>query len=495
MAAPSSNTLDSPTLDAFDTIDRFYIAGRWLPPSGSDRLEVVDPATEETLRTVVQGDEQDVDAAARAAAAAFPTWSQMPLDDRLDHLQRFYDAYQRRSDEVAELQRQETGIPISAVHSFMTGMSGQIIASAIENARRLAWEYDFYNGSRIVREAYGVVAAISPWNNPVLLALNKIAMALAAGCTVVHKPASKTPSPGFLLAQLADEAGFPPGVFNVIAGKGSVIGNALSGHEAVDVVDFTGSLGAGRHVAKAAADGVKKVILELGGKSPLVILPDADFEAGVRAGISNVCLLSGQTCGAFTRMLIPRDRLRDAEELAAEVVKEFSLGPTDREDTKVGPVVSAEQRTKIRNYIKQGLASGARLITGGPETPEGFEQGYYVQPTVFSDVDNTSAVAQEEIFGPVQCLIPYDDEDHAVFLANQTAYGLRAAVFGERDHAVAIAKRIRAGQVDINGDKFTLEAPWGGYKASGYGRCMGLEGLEEFLQTKSLQIADDLGGY
>ena len=478
-----------------DTIDTFYIDGEWVEPKGTDTTDVIDPATGEKLRTLRLGNDEDVDFAATVAAMAFENWSARPLEQRQDFLRKMYEAYKDRRDEIAEAQRQETGIPISAVNSFMTDMSGEILQSAIANADRIEWEKDLYNGSRIVREPFGVVAAISPWNNPVLLALNKIAMALVAGCTVVHKGASATPSAGFLLAEIAHEAGLPKGVFNVVAGKGSEIGNALASHDGIDVVDFTGSLGAGTHVAEAAAGGVKKVILELGGKSPLVVLDDADFEDAIRTGISNVCLLSGQTCGAFTRIILPKGRMKEAEEIALEVLKDFPLGPTNNEDTQVGPVVSADQRDKVWDLIRKGQDEGNKLIAGGTGAPDGFDRGFYVKPTVFSEVENTSTIAQEEVFGPVQCLIGHDGDDDAVRLANETRYGLRACVFGEEDHAVAVAKRIRAGQVDVNGDKFTLEAPWGGYKSSGYGRCMGLYGLEEFLQTKSLQIRDDLGGY
>jgi len=480
---------------ALESINHFYIGGRWVAPAGDEVADVIDPATGEVVRKLRLGSADDVDAAARAAGDAFAGWASTPLERRIEHMRAFHAAYVRRRDDIVEAQRQETGIPLSAVNSFMTDMSGDIILSAIENAGRVEWVRDFYNGSKIVREPYGAVAAISPWNNPMLLALNKIAMALVAGCTVVHKGASKTPTPGFILAQCAEEAGLPSGVFNVVAGSGSKIGGALARHPRIDVVDFTGSVGSGAKVAEAASTGVKKVILELGGKSPLVVLESADLEEAVSTGIANVCLLSGQTCGAFTRILVPRGRLSEAEEIARAAVEKFPLGPTDSMDTKVGPVVSEKQRDKIREFIRTGIESGAKLVVGGAETPEGYERGFYVKPTVLSEVTNTSEVAQEEIFGPVQCLIAYDDEDHAVELANETKYGLRACVFGEEDRAVAVAKRIRAGQVDVNGDKFTLEAPWGGYKQSGYGRCMGLLGLDEFLQTKSLQIRSDLGGY
>jgi len=472
--------------------EAFYIGGSWQKPRGEGIIDVYDPATGEQVRSVPRGNAEDVDAAVSAAADAFPGWLDTPLGARLELLERFYTGYRRRADEFTEIMRAEVGVPVRFARSFLTDMAGEIIRSAVQNAREYAFEYDL-KGSHVIREGYGVVAAISPWNNPLFLSLNKIALALAAGCTVVHKPASNTPGGAFLLAELADEAGFPAGVFNVIAGGGGEVGDALVGHPRVDLVDFTGSLETGPHIAAVAAKGVKKVILELGGKSPLVVLDDADLEAAVRAGVGSAFLLSGQTCGAFTRLLVPRSRLAEAEALALRAAEDYPLGPTDDEGTMVGPVASPGQQEKVQGLIRKGVEEGTKLLLGGPETPKGFERGAYVKPTLFSEVDNRSTIAQEEVFGPVQAIIPYEDDDHAAMLANDSRYGLRAAVWGSEARAVALAKRLRAGQVDINGDKFTLEAPWGGYKGSGYGRCMGRFGLEEFLQTKSLQIRDDLG--
>lgn len=470
--------------------DKFYINGEWIFPRGEGQIEVRDPATEAYICSVPRGNAEDVDSAVSAAAQAFPLWAETPLEQRLDLLERFYQSYCSRVDELTEIMRTEVGIPVRFARTFLTEMAGEIIKSAIANARSYQFEQDF-KGSLLIREPYGVVAAISPWNNPLFLSLNKIAMALAAGCTVVHKPASYTPGAAFVLAELAHEA-FPKGVFNVITGGGSDVGNALVGHPLVDVVDFTGSLEVGSQIAATAAQGVKKVILELGGKSPLIVLDDAAFEDAIKAGIASAFLLSGQTCGAFTRLLVPQKRLSEAEEIACIVAKDFTLGSTEDESTVVGPVASKSQQQKIQEFIRKGIEEGAKLLLGGAETPEGFDRGAYVKPTIFSNVDNRSTIAQEEIFGPVQSIIPYDDDEQAVMFANDTKYGLRAAVWGSEERASRIAKQIRAGQVDINGDKFTLEAPWGGYKGSGYGRCMGLIGFEEFLQMKSLQIRADL---
>ncbi|MES1022959.1 aldehyde dehydrogenase family protein [Gloeocapsa sp. BRSZ] len=471
--------------------DKFYINGEWVFPRGEGQIEVRDPATEAYIRSVPRGNAEDVDSAVLAATQAFPRWAETSLEQRLNFLERFYQGYRSRLDELTEIMRAEVGIPTRFARTFLTEMSGEIIKSAIANARSYQFEQDF-KGSLLIREPYGVVAAISPWNNPLFLSLNKIAMALAAGCTVVHKPASYTPGAAFVLAELAHEAEFPKGVFNVISGGGSDTGNALVAHPQVDLVDFTGSLDVGAKIAATAAEGVKKVILELGGKSPLIVLDDAAFEDAIKAGIASAFLLSGQTCGAFTRLLVPQKRLSEAEEIACVVAKDFALGSTEDELTVVGPVVSKSQQQKIQEFIRKGIGEGAKLLLGGAETPEGFERGAYVKPTIFSNVGNQSTIAQEEIFGPVQSIIPYDDDEQAVMFANDTKYGLRAAVWGSEERAIRIAKRIRAGQVDINGDKFTLEAPWGGYKGSGYGRCMGLIGFEEFLQIKSLQIRADL---
>jgi acyl-CoA reductase-like NAD-dependent aldehyde dehydrogenase len=473
-----------------------FIDGAWVKPSGTGRQDVTDPATGEVVGYSPAADERDVDRAVAAARRAFEGWATTPLEERLGHLQRLYDAYQARSEAINETMTTEVGAPIRQARVFVGGSAGEIIPSAIANARAFTWEHrlELQPGSLIVHEPYGVVAAVSPWNNPMFLALNKIAFALAAGCTVVHKPASITPGAARHLAEIAAEVDLPAGVFNVIWGSSSTAGNALDGHPEVDMVDFTGSTASGEHVTNAAAPTNKKVLLELGGKGPSVVLDDADLETAVRATVTNCLVIAGQTCGALTRLIVPRALLAQATEIAVQVAEQQVLGDTFDEATTLGPVVSADARDTIRGYIRSGLDQGATLATGGVEPPDGLDRGFWVRPTVFTDVDPGMTIAQEEIFGPVLSIIGYDGgDDAAVRVANDSPYGLRGAVWAAgEDRAVAAARRMRIGSVDVNGDKFTLEGPWGGYKRSGFGRCMGHYGLQEFLQVKSIQIGAEL---
>ena len=341
----------------------------------------------------------------------------------------------------------------------------------------------------IVREPVGVVGAITPWNYPLHQIAAKVAPALAAGCTVVLKPSQVAPLNAALLADVVDEAGLPAGVFNLVTGRGSVIGEALARHPDVDMISFTGSTEAGRRVSEAAAGTIKRVALELGGKSPNVILEDANLEQAITDGVSKCFLNSGQTCSALTRMLVPRSRLAEAEQIAAAVAEQFKPGDPFESGTMLGPLVSEGQRKLVRDYITKGTAEGAKLVTGGVEPPQGLEQGYFVRPTVFSDVTPEMTIAQEEIFGPVLAIMPYEDDEDAVRIANDSVYGLAGGVWSaDEERAKRIARRIRTGQVEINGGAFNPLAPFGGYKQSGYGRELGRFGLEEFLQIKSLQL-------
>jgi aldehyde dehydrogenase (NAD+)/betaine-aldehyde dehydrogenase len=353
---------------------------------------------------------------------------------------------------------------------------------------QIAWQEEVGN-SLIVREPAGVVAAITPWNYPLHQIANKVAPAMAAGCTVVLKPSEVVPLNAFVLAEVIEAAGVPAGVFNLVTGTGPVVGEAMVSHPEVDMVSFTGSTRAGRRVSELAAAAPKPVALELGGKSPNVILDDADIAKAVAAGVANCFLNSGQTCSALTRMLVPREKLAEVEQIAAAAAEKHTPGDPFEEGTRLGPLVSDAQLERVRGYIEKGVSEGARLVTGGAEPPEGAERGYFVRPTVFSDVDNSMTIAQEEIFGPVLSIIPYDSEEDAIRIANDTVYGLSGGVWsGDEERAKRVARRIRTGQVEINGGAFNPMAPFGGYKQSGHGRELGRYGLEEFLVAKSMQL-------
>jgi acyl-CoA reductase-like NAD-dependent aldehyde dehydrogenase len=380
-------------------------------------------------------------------------------------------------------------MPIGLSRMIQAGLPALTFASMPELVEEVAWEEEVGN-SLIVREPAGVIAAITPWNYPLHQIANKVAPAIAAGCTVVLKPSEVVPLNAFVLAEVCEAVGLPGGVFNLVTGTGPVVGEAIVSHPETDMVSFTGSTRAGRRVSELAAASVKAVALELGGKSPNVILDDADLEQAVTDGVAKCFLNSGQTCSALTRMLVPRDRLELAERIAAVVADEaFTPGDPFVEGSALGPLVSDTQLERVRGYIERGLAEGARLVTGGAEPPDGLERGFFVRPTVFSDVTTAMTIAQEEIFGPVLAIMPYDDEDDAVRIANDTVYGLAGGVWSaDEERAKRVAARIRTGQVEINGGAYNPMAPFGGFKQSGHGRELGRYGLEEFLVAKSLQL-------
>jgi acyl-CoA reductase-like NAD-dependent aldehyde dehydrogenase len=393
-----------------------------------------------------------------------------------------------RSDEIAETVSQELGMPIGLSKAIQAGLPTMTFTSVPELLEEVVWQQEIGN-SLVVREPVGVVGAITPWNYPLHQIAAKVAPAIAVGCTVVLKPSEVAPLNAFILAEVVEEAGLPAGVFNLVTGTGPVVGEAIAAHPGVDMVSFTGSTRAGRRVSELAAKDVKPVALELGGKSPNVILDDADLEKAVTDGVSKCFLNSGQTCSALTRMLVPRDKLAQAEQIAATVASAFTVGDPFDPATKLGPLVSETQRERVRGYIRKGVEEGARLVAGGEEAPDGLDRGYYVQPTVFSDVRSDMTIAQEEIFGPVLAIIPYDDEQDAVRIANDSMYGLAGGVWSaDEDHAKRVARQIRTGQVEINGGVFNPLAPFGGYKQSGHGRELGKFALEEFLQVKSMQL-------
>jgi acyl-CoA reductase-like NAD-dependent aldehyde dehydrogenase len=476
------------TDQAVNVRDKIYIGGQWVQSAGTGVLEVINSTTEQVMGSVPEGTVEDVDNAVAAARSAFESWSQTSVQERADWMQRISEGLRARMDEIAELIAQEVGMPVKLSNIIQAGLPTTTFGSMPKLLAELQWEEEVGN-SLIVREPVGVVGAITPWNYPLHQIAAKVAPALAAGCTVVLKPSQVAPLNAALLADVIDEVGLPAGVFNLVTGRGSVIGEALARHPDVDMISFTGSTEAGRRVSEAAAGTIKRVALELGGKSPNVILEDANLEQAITDGVSKCFLNSGQTCSALTRMLVPRSRLAEAEQIAAAVAEQFKPGDPFESGTMLGPLVSEGQRKLVRDYITKGTEEGAKLVTGGVEPPQGLEQGYFVRPTVFSDVTPEMTIAQEEIFGPVLAIMPYEDDEDAVRIANDSVYGLAGGVWSaDEERAKRIARRIRTGQVEINGGAFNPLAPFGGYKQSGYGRELGRFGLEEFLQIKSLQL-------
>ena len=480
-----SSAVESPVLEH----DRLYIGGEWVTPADpSATIEVINPATEQVIGHVPQGSADDAARAVAAARAAFETWSQTSVAERAAIIEAIGFTLSERLEQVAALITQEVGMPIGQSVAIQAGLPTMTFNAIPGLMAELPWEEEIGN-SLIVREPVGVVAGITPWNYPLHQICAKVAPALAAGCTFVLKPSEVTPLNAFWLAQIMDEVGLPAGVFNLVSGTGAVVGEALAADPGVDMVSFTGSTRAGRRVAEVAAQTVKRVALELGGKSPNVILEDADLQRAVTDGMTKCYLNSGQTCSALTRMIVPRARLAEAEQIAAAVAAHFTPGDPFAESTVLGPLVSAAQRERVRGYIETGLAEGAKLVTGGAEAPPGLDVGYYVAPTVFSEVTPEMTIAQEEIFGPVLVIMPFDDEEDAIRLANHTVYGLAGGVWsGDEEHAKRVARRIRAGQIEINGAAFNPLAPFGGFKQSGHGRELGRFGLEEYLEVKSLQL-------
>ncbi|MEZ7158726.1 aldehyde dehydrogenase family protein [Streptomyces sp. MAD19A] len=458
--------------------DGMYIDGAWRPAAGPDVIEVVGPADEQVIATVPAGTVEDVDAAVRAARAALPAWAATPPAERAARLAALRDQLHARRDEIAATVTAELGAPEKLSQTVHAGVPVAVAGSYAELAATYSFEEKIGN-STVYHEPVGVVAAITPWNYPLHQIVAKAAPALAAGCTIVVKPAENTPLVARIFAECVHEAGVPAGVFNLVTGVGAVAGQALAEHPDVDLLSFTGSTAVGRRIGAIAAGMVKRVALELGGKSANVVLPSADLARAVNVGVANVMSNSGQTCSAWTRMLVHRDRYDEAVELAAAAAAKYG--------DRIGPLVSARQRDRVRGYIEKGVAEGARLVAGGPEAPR--PQGWYVSPTVLADVTPDMTVAQEEIFGPVLCVLPYEDEEDALRIANGTVYGLAGAVWaGDEAEAVAFARRMDTGQVDINGGRFNPLAPFGGYKQSGVGRELGVHGLTEYLQTKSLQF-------
>jgi aldehyde dehydrogenase (NAD+) len=463
---------------------KFYIDGAWVDPATPRTIEVIDPASEQACGRIAAGSAQDIDRAVRAARSAFPDYSRTSREARIALLERILDVYQRRVGEVAEAITEEMGCPSGLALKAQAGVGVTHIRGGIEVLKSFPFAED-RGATRIVREPIGVCGLITPWNWPINQIAAKVVPALAAGCTMVLKPSEEAPFSAHLWAEILDEAGVPAGVFNLVDGTGAEAGAALSSHPDVDMVSFTGSTRAGVEVAKAAAPTVKRVAQELGGKSPCIVLDDDQLARNVVRCVRHVMRNSGQSCNAPTRLLVPRARLEEATEAAREAAEKTTVGDP-RSGAHMGPVVNRTQWDKIQRLIQAGVDEGARLATGGTGRPEGLERGFYVRPTVFSGVDNAMTIAREEIFGPVAAILPYDDVEEAVGIANDTDYGLAAYVWGaDLDAARDIAGRLRAGQVSINGGDDDM-APFGGYKMSGNGREGGDFGLADFLEVKAM---------
>ena len=467
---------------------QLYIDGAWVAPAGAGTIEVVNPATEEVIGRIPEGTPEDVDRAVQAAKAAFESFSRTSVDERAKYLSRLTEALTARAEEIAATVTEEMGAPAKFAQLVQAGLP----ITTMGTYAQLVAEYPFeetVGNSLIVKEPVGVVGAITPWNYPLHQIVNKLAPAIAAGCTMVLKPSEVAPFSAFLLADVIHEIGLPPGVFNLVTGYGPVVGEAIASHPDVDMVSFTGSGAAGKRVTQLAAETVKRVALELGGKSANVVLDDADFSRIGRVAVAQAFQNAGQMCSALTRLVVPRDRQAEVVEAVKAAAESYVPADPTSPESKLGPLVSDRQRERVRGYITKGIEEGATLVTGGAEAPEGLDRGYYVRPTVFADVTADMTIAQEEIFGPVLAVMPYDDEEDALRIAHSTVYGLAGGVWsGDAERAKAFARRMRTGQVDVNGGRFNPLAPFGGYKQSGNGRELGRYGLDEFLEIKSLQL-------
>jgi aldehyde dehydrogenase (NAD+) len=464
-----------------------FVNGSFTEAPG-ERIEVVNPATEDVIASVPAGTPAEADAAVQAAASAFEAWAATPLTERVAVVRRINDGLRARAAELAATITAEVGTPITFASKVQVVNPVGITDGVLEEVEAGALDPVVFGNSTVVREPIGVVAAITPWNFPLQQMVAKVTPALVAGNTVVLKPSEVAPLTAGILAAIIADAGLPAGVFNMVHGTGPVVGEALAAHPLVDMVSFTGSTRAGRRVAAVGAETIKKVALELGGKSASVVLDDADVVRAAKITVANCFMNNGQACSALTRLLVPAARHDEALEAAAAAAAKYVPGDPSLESTRIGPAVSAAQRDRVVGYIRTGIDEGATLAAGGPDPVEGLERGYYVRPTVFGGVRPDMAIAQEEIFGPVLAVLPYADEAEAVRIANGTQYGLAAGVFGtDVDRARAVAGRLRAGQVDVNGAAFNTKAPFGGFKQSGNGREFGRFGLEEFTELKAIQ--------
>ena len=466
---------------------KFYINGSWVEPSETNTLGVENPATLEQCATISIGNNADVDNAVAAAKAAFETFSQTSVEERAALLDKIAEIYMSRIGEIAEAIREEMGAPISLASTAQAYAGLAHITEAAKILRNFSFSEDL-GAHRVVKEPIGVCGLITPWNWPMNQVTCKVAPALAVGCTMVLKPSEVAPLSSYIFTEIMHEAGVPGGVYNMVNGDGPGVGTALSKHPDVDMMSFTGSTRAGSLVAQNAAPTVKRVTQELGGKSPNIVLDDADLEAAVTRGVLHMYNNTGQSCNAPSRMLVPRGRLAEAEQIAAAVSQTVVVGDTADKDTTMGPVVSKVQWDKIQGLIQKGIDEGAKLVCGGTGLPDGIDAGHYVRPTVFSEANNDMTISREEIFGPVLTMIPYDSEEEAIRIANDTPYGLAGYVqSGDMDHARAVASKIRAGNIHINGASGGPDIPFGGYKQSGNGREWGAHGFTDYLEIKAIE--------
>ena len=466
---------------------KFYINGSWVEPSETNTLGVENPATLEQCATISIGNNADVDNAVAAAKAAFETFSQTSVEERAALLDKIAEIYTARIGEIAEAIREEMGAPIALASTAQAYAGLAHITEAAKILRNFSFSEDL-GAHRVVKEPIGVCGLITPWNWPMNQVTCKVAPALAVGCTMVLKPSEVAPLSSYIFTEIMHEAGVPAGVYNMVNGDGPGVGTALSKHPDVDMMSFTGSTRAGSLVAQNAAPTVKRVTQELGGKSPNIVLDDADLEAAVTRGVLHMYNNTGQSCNAPSRMLVPRGRLAEAEQIAAAVSQTVVIGDTADKDTTMGPVVSKVQWDKIQGLIQKGIDEGAKLVCGGTGLPDGIEAGHYVRPTVFSEANNDMTISREEIFGPVLTMIPYDSEEEAIRIANDTPYGLAGYVqSGDMDHARAVASKIRAGNIHINGASGGPDIPFGGYKQSGNGREWGAHGFTDYLEIKAIE--------
>ncbi len=478
------------TIAGTKTFASQWIGGHWTPSDAQAGIDVIDPSDETVLAVVPAGTATDARRAVAAAISAAGAWARTPLAERIRFLGRLADRLAARAGEFADTITAEVGAPVEMARQAQVGLAIGIAHSFLDISEAFEFERRVGN-SVVVREPAGVVVAITPWNVPLLLAIQKIVPALAAGCTLVHKPSELTPLHAYLLAEIAAECDLPPGVFNVVVGEGPVAGAALVKEPGVDLISFTGSVRAGREVGMLGAENIKRVHLELGGKSASLVLDDADLALAVRATVDQACFNTGQTCLQWSRLLVPAHWHAEALGLAEQFASQYRVGPPRDPSTDLGPLVSAAALRRVRCYMRAGIEEGAQLVTGGPQPVAGLTAGYYVQPTVFGGVDESMTIAREEIFGPVLSIMPYDGEQEAIRIANATPYGLHGAVWsGDLDHATRVARQIRTGQVDINGGPFNILAPFGGMKQSGIGRECGVEGLDGFCEIKAMQLPD-----